>query len=404
MGISKARAAAVAVGLGLCFALSGAAPAMAAEPGGITGRVVESEELEGMNGVEVCAEAAFPSSTPLVCDETEGGSYEILGLEPGHYRVHFVPVADPRYVAQYYLRTYRIEKARQLEIEPGSMKSGVSAALELGGWVTGRVADEADNALSDVEVCFSNELLPELELPCVKTNVEGKYETERLPPGPYRAYFSAPEERGIFPGESEEFVVEGYNETPNVDATLELGVAIEGSVSEAGTGARLPGIRVCALPSGFEIELRCVISGAEGLYAIRGLRTGSYVVAFSVTRSKRGVPIEPEDGFVRQYYEDQPSFAEATVLSATVPGFYQDVDGHLTRGPEVFPGTGAGDVPATPGPSSGDAPPASWVPTAWPGPTSPKPHAVHCRKHFRQKLVKGKRRCVRVHHQRQMPR
>jgi len=393
MGISKARAAAVAVGLGLCFALSAAAPAMA-EPGGIAGRVVESEELEGMNGVEVCAEAAFSSSTPLVCDETEGGNYEIAGLEPGHYRVHFVPVADPRYVPQYYLRTYRIEKARQLEIEPGSMKSGVSAALELGGWVTGRVADEADNALSDVEVCISNELLPDLELPCVETNVEGKYVNDRVPPGPYRAFFSAPEERSIFPGESEEFVVEGYNETPNIDATLELGVAIEGSVSEAGTGALLPGVRVCALAPGSEAELRCALSGAEGRYEIRGLHVGSYAVAFSVTRTEGGAPIEPGDGFVRQYYEDKASLAEATVLNASVPGNYRDIDGHLTRGAEVFPGTSAGSAPP------------SWVPPGWPGgPANPKPK-LHCRKHFRKKLVKGKRRCVRIsrHHHRQMPR
>lgn len=392
MGISKARAAAVAVGLGLCFALSAAAPAMA-EPGGIAGRVVESEELEGLNGVEVCAEAAFSSSTPLVCDETEGGGfYEILGLEHGHYRVHFVPVADPRYVAQYYLRTFRIEKARLLEIEEGSVKGGVSAALELGGWATGRVTDGAGNALSDVEVCLSNEVIPELELPCVKTELEGKYVTERVPPGPYRAFFSAPEERGIFPGESEEFVVEGYNETPNVDATLELGVAIEGSVSEAGSGALLPGVRVCALAPGSEAELRCALSGTEGRYAIRGLHVGSYVVAFSVTRTEGGAPIEPEDGFVRQYYEDKPSFAEATVLNASAPGNYQDVDGHLTRGAEVLPGT-----------SGGSAPP-SWVPPGWPGgPANPKPK-LHCRKHFRKKLVKGKRRCVRVHHHRQMPR
>jgi len=392
MGISKARAAAVAMGLGLCLALSAAAPAMAAEPGGISGRVVESEELEGMNGVEVCAEAGSPSSTPLVCDETEGGSYEILGLEAGQYRVHFVPVADPRYVPQYYLRTYRIEKARLLQIEAGSVKSGVSAALELGGWATGRATDEAGNALSDVEVCLSNGLLPELELPCVKTNVEGKFETERVPSGPYRAFFSAPEERGIFPGESEEFVVEGYNETPDIDATLELGVAIEGSVSEAGSGASLPGVRVCALAPGSQAELRCALSGTEGHYAIRGLHAGSYVVAFSVTRSEGGAPIEPEDGFVRQYYEDKPTFADATVLSASVPGNYQDVDGHLTRGAEVFPGT------------SGDSAPPSWVPPGWPGGSvNPKPK-VHCRKHFRKKLVKGKRRCVRVHRHRHMPR
>ncbi|MET0558518.1 MAG: carboxypeptidase-like regulatory domain-containing protein [Solirubrobacterales bacterium] len=391
MGISKARAATVAVGLGLCLTLLASASALAAEPGGIAGRVVESEELEGMNGVEVCAEAVFESSTPLVCDETEGGSYEILGLEAGQYRVHFVPIADTRYVPQYYLRTYRVEKARLLQIEAGSVKSGVSAALELGGWVTGRVTDEAGNSLSDVEVCFVNELLPELELPCVKTEVEGKYETERLPPGPYWAFFSAPEERGIFPGESEGFVVEGYNETPEVDAELELAVAIKGSVTEAASGLPLEGIRACALALGSEVELRCALSGADGSYAIYGLHAGSYVVGFSVTRSEAGIPIEPDDGFVRQYYEDQPSFDAANVIDATEPGLYRDIDAHLTRGAEVFPRPPVASIPAASTPAE---------PIATPAP--PSPPKLVCRKHFRKKLVNGKRRCVRMprHHHR----
>jgi len=365
--------------MGLCLGLIAAAPALAAELGGIAGRVVESEELEGLNGVEVCAEAGFASSTPLVCDETEGGSYEIVGLEPGHYRVHFVPVADPRYVSQYYLRTYRPEKARMLEVPEGSVKAGVSAALELGGWATGRVTDGSGNALSDVEVCFQNDLLPELDLPCVQAD-QGRYESERLPPGPYRAFFSAPEDRGIFPGESAEFFVEGYNETPDVDAKLELAVVVEGSVREAGSGVPLPGIRACALVPGSEVEVRCALSDAEGRYAIRNLHVGTYVVGFSVQRSEAGAPVEPEDGFVRQYYEDKPSFVEATVLSAAVPGIYRDVDGHLSRGPEVFPG------PALP-----------VAATNLPGAASPKPRKVHCRKHFRKKLVKGKQRCVRIH-------
>jgi hypothetical protein len=392
MGIWKTRTAAAVVGLGLCLGLIGAAPALAAEPGGISGRVVDAEELAGLEGVEVCAEAGFASSTPLVCDETEfngseTGVYEIVGLEPGQYRVHFVYVADPRYVPQYYLRTYRIEKARLLQIEPGTVKGGVSAALEFGGWATGKVTDGAGNALSEVEVCPRNELLPELDLPCAMTEVKGKYATERLPPGAYRVFFSAPDEdRGIFPGESEEFFVEGYNETPDVDAKLELAATIEGGVSEASTGVPLAGIRVCALAPGSEAEVGCAVSGADGRYAIRNLHAGSYVVGFSVQRSEGGVPVEPEDGFVRQYYEDKPSFADATVLNAAVPGLYQDVDGHLSHGAEVFPGASGG---------SGSTP---WVPPGWPGgATNPKPRKLLCRKHLRKKLVKGKQRCVRVH-------
>jgi hypothetical protein len=394
MGIWKGRAAAAAVGLGLCLGLIGASPALAAEPGGISGRVVDAEEAEGLNGAEVCAEAGFASSTPKVCVETgstEAGSgfYLISGLEPGQYRVHFV-YPDPRYVPKYFLDTYRPDQARFLEIEAGSVKSGISAALERKGWVTGRAADAAGNALGDVEVCIPNVLEPEGAPLCAQTEVTGKYLIEEVPPGLYRATFTPPAGHDIFPAESDDFLVEGYNETPNVDATMELGLTIEGAVSEAGSGTPLPGIRVCALAPGSEAEVGCALSDAVGDYAIHGLHVGSYVVGFSVQRSEGGVPSEPEDGFVRQYYEDKPSFAAATVLNASVPGRYQDVDGHLSRGAEAFP------VAATGGGSA----PTPWVPPGWPGPTSPKPQPkpkLHCRKHFHKKRVKGKQRCVRVH-------
>lgn len=377
MGTRNARAAAAAVGLGICFALIAAAPAFA-ETGGIAGRVVEAEEIEGVGGTEVCAEAMPPLSPARSCVESEGsGFYEILGLEPGHWRVHFQPPAESRYLPQYFLHSYSAASARVLEIEAGSTKSGIGASLEAGGWVSGKVTDTAGTALSGIEACVFDRLIPDLGTRCASTNVEGKYEIEHLPPGQYKARFSAPESRDIFAGyfggasqeqEAGEFIVQSYNETPHVDASLELGATIEGMATEAGTGTPLAGIRVCSLApiSGFEV--RCAATRADGRYAIYGLHVGGYVVAFSVsaTAIETGVRIEPEDGFVSQYYENASTFAAAKVLDASTPGVYGDVDARLTRAPA---------------PASGVAPP-------------PKP--ILCRKHFRGKLIRGVRRCVRA--------
>lgn len=395
----KAPALAVAIGLALCMALVAAAPAMA-ETGGIRGKVVEAEEIEGLGGVEVCAEAVPPLPVEPPCVETEGGSgaYEITGLEPGRYRVHFQPL-NPEFVAEYFLNTVQKSVARVLEVEEGSVKGGIGAALVKGGWVTGTVTDPTGFGLSGVKVCLSATLLPELAPSCATTDVAGKYETERLPPGPYTAYFSS-ESPDVFPQyfagaasaeEADDVFVFGYNETAGVDAKMELGSSIEGKVVEAGSEAPLNGIRVCALDSASAAEVSCAASGVDGTYSIDGLHAGAYVVAFSVTGEEGGLPVlGQEDGYVRQYFEDQSAFAAAEPIDTTDPGVYSDVDAHLVKGPEVFPrpsGGSAGSGASTPAPPSGSPSPI----------VSPPRPRLHCRKHFRARTVKGKRRCVKIH-------
>jgi hypothetical protein len=149
----------------------------------------------------------------------------------------------------------------------------------------------------------------------------------------------------------------------------------------------LAGIRVCALAPVSGFEVRCAASRADGHYAIFGLHVGSYVVAFSVsaTAIETGVRIEPEDGFVGQYYEGEPTFAAANVLDASAPGAYADVDAQLTRGTGGF-GSRTVGAASTSQPSS---------------PVATPPTRLHlCPRHSRKKMVKGKRRCVPVRQQR----
>lgn len=389
MGLRKALAPAVAVVAVLWMAVA-AAPAMAGTAG-IAGRVVEAEEIEGVAEVKVCAEAVPPLPVEPPCVETEGsGSYEIPGLDEGRYRVHFQPPPESIYVPQYFLHSVLKSTARVLEVEEGEVKPGIGAALEKGGWVSGTVTDSAGFGLSGIEVCVFAKLLPELGPLCVTTGPSGKYTIENLSPGPYTAHFSAAESSNVFPQyyegaasaqEADDFFVFGYNETSGIDAKMELGSEITGRVLEAGSGAPLAGIRVCALDPGSGAEVRCAMSAADGAYSIFSLHTGTYVVGFSVTGEEGGLPVlGQEDGYVRQYYEDKASFAAADRIAATEPGIYGDVDAHLVKGPEVFP------RPA----------PAAAAAVAGPAPAArPKPR--RCRKHFRPKLVKGKRHCVKVH-------
>jgi hypothetical protein len=394
MGTRKSRAIAVALGLGLCLALLGAAPALAA-PGAIEGRVSEPTEDEGLAEIEVCAIPATPADPPGACVATEDGSgvgprghYEIAGLEPGNYKVRFTPPPESQYVYQYYQRKLRFAGANVVEVESEGIAANRNAVLDVGGRAAGRVTDTTGVALNEIEVCIFSPLAPEFGTHCVESLANGKYEVLGLQTGSYLARFAAAPARNFFPAyhggsslfEAEEFFVGAGEETPDVDGVLEAGVAIEGSVSEAGTGFALAGIRVCVLDALTAAEVRCLASGFDGSYEVRGLHRGEYVVGFSVARP--GV-LSGEDAFVGQFYDDQPSFAAADRVVANQAGFYRDVDARLVRGPEVLPGRVS-------------APETTSPPAAKPAEVLTGSPPLRCRKGFKKKLVKGERRCVRV--------
>lgn len=395
MGTRKARAAAVAVGLGLCFALVAAAPALAA-PGTIEGLVTEVTEGEGQAEVEVCARPATAADPPGRCVLSEDGSgagprghYALAGLDPGSYKLRFQPPPESIYAYQYYSDRVRLAEADAVAVGSGATVAGVDAVLEVGGIVAGKVTDTGGVPLEGVRACVFALREPEFGFHCDRTRANGTYEVFALQSGSYLAYFGAAASRNFFPQyfegasrprDAREFPVRGGETTLGIDAALEAGVAITGAVTEAGTGRPLAGIEACALDPVSEAERRCARSGPDGRYELPGLHRGAYVVGFSVARDEGGF-VSGEDGFVRQYYEDEASFAAADRIAATVPGLYQDVDAHLVRGAEAFPGRR----------------PAALAPPPVTAQPPPRPPRRRCAGHKRRKRVKGKARCVRVH-------
>lgn len=401
MGIRKSRAIAVALGLGLCLALLGAGPALAA-PGTIEGRVSEPTEDEGLTGIEVCAIPATDADPPEACGESEnGGHYEIAGVEPGNYKIIFLPPVESQYVYEYFQDTLHFADADPVEVEDGAVVANKDAVLDIGGRVSGDVTDTTGVPLGQIEVCVFSPPDPELGEYCTETVAGGSYEILGLPAGTYVAGFFADPSRRFFIQyyklawsleEAEEFPVVLGAETPDIDAELERAVELDGTVTEAGTGRPLEGISACALDPELEWVEGCDLSDADGHYEIGELFPWEYVVSFSVSPE----PGIGEDGFRRQYYDEKDSFAEADAIDAFVPGLYQDIDAHLIPGPEVFP---APPTPSTPESEPTSPPPASS--SSAPPVTSPPPHPRRCRKGFRKKLVKGRKRCVRVKQRKQ---
>jgi hypothetical protein len=394
--LAKARVAAGAIGLLLCGVLAGPAPALAAT-GSISGTVTAAETGEGAPGVWVCA------STNVFglhggCQSTDAdGHYLIEGLEPAFYEVAFEEEGRQNYLAQWYPDKPAEEEAVWVEVKSGEGVTGVNAAMDAGGLIAGTVTDVGTGLpVEGIEICARqvDRVFEQGVIHCDASDAAGDYEVWALPSGQYKVEFGpqvfnrdAPNYiRQYYPArpswsEAEVLGVSAGASLSGIDAALQQGIGVSGTVSEVGGGPVTSGsTRVCALAAASKEEIvQCTGVEMDGTYWIPGLPFGNYRISFAVDVEEDGQILHP-DGFVRQYYNGKPTFAEADVLGSAGTAVFSGIDAHLVRGPEVFP-----PKPVAPQPLI-----VTLV-------ERPAPKPLRCRKHFHKKWVKGRYRCVRKH-------
>jgi Carboxypeptidase regulatory-like domain len=204
-------------------------------------------------------------------------------------------------------------------------------AAETGG-ITGVVTELSppQAAIQGIEVCASPANFEEANFEeffaegfgCAKTNASGEYTITGLAGGKYDVAFHPPANSKLnfvaqyydaktFYEEATPVSVSGGATTPGIDAKLEEGGLISGTVTRASGGAPIAGIEVCAFSIRFE-SYGCATSEANGEYAIAGLRGGvKYDVEFT-SPPKGGLD------YVTQYYDGKfSSKAAETVLVST---------------------------------------------------------------------------------------
>jgi Carboxypeptidase regulatory-like domain len=395
--MAKVRAVlTIAVGLTLCGAL-GAASASAAT-GSISGTVKSAAADEGIGEIVVCAYSPNPGTGGRCVATDPDGKYSIEGLQPDVYKVGFEEAGQQKnYLGQWYPAKAIVEEAQLVPVQSGEDVTGIDATLTVGGQITGTVTDVADGEpIEGIEVCA-----PQIDrvtefgvIHCDKSDADGKYTVWALPTGQFKLEFGpaifqrdAPNYiRQYYPGkptwaEAEVRAVTAGVTYPGIDAALQKGIGIAGTVTEAGGGPVAGGPRICALDAASGAIVQCTGVEMDGTYWMPGLPFGSYVVSFAVdVEEEPGLILHP-DGFVRQYYKGKPTFGEADVLASAGSTVFSSIDAQLVRGPETFPSKRPPALPPV-------------VVTLL---ERPVPRALHCRKHFRKKLVKGQRRCVKVH-------
>jgi len=325
----------------LVWALLVPASSGAVTGGTIAGTVRAVAGGAPLEGVEVCA---FPLSGPGFggCDfSAANGGYAIEGVDPGSYRVSFESSA-PTYLDQYYDHASGWFDADSVSVSEGATTSGIDADLEEAGSISGTVTDAVGGEpIEGIQVCAESSF----NSSCATTGADGTYAIEGLSEGSYEVAFrgffveTGPDEyeplnyiRQYYDGKSSEedadpVAVVAGEDTPGIDAELEEGAEVAGSVTAASDGEPQEGVEVCLYAATSGNRVRCGDTDENGDYLLFGVPGGSYKVGFGIEAFNFA--------YAPQYYDDEPTFADADVVALSVGDRASDIDAALREAGKV---------------------------------------------------------------------
>jgi hypothetical protein len=216
----------------------------------ISGRVTAAATGLPVAGVEVCAFTLDESE--FGCEATDGtGAYAIEGLASGQYEVYFYTgETEGELVSQPY-------ELGLITLTTGQVRTGVDAALKVGGQISGTVRLAATGApLKGVEVCIT-EATETWPLGCLKTPASGAYRFTGLWNSSFKVVFSPEaseleegQELGIVP---DAFPTQWWNGQPTFAAATPIAItppAVVGGIDASlGPGPVVTSPPVAAAPS-----------------------------------------------------------------------------------------------------------------------------------------------------------
>ncbi|MGZ6711199.1 MAG: carboxypeptidase regulatory-like domain-containing protein [Solirubrobacteraceae bacterium] len=305
--------------------LTFASPAPAASPGSVSGTVMDAVTHAAV--ASACV-TAYDVNNPLaVSTQTDSlGHYTLSGLAAGTYKVGFQACGAGNYQAQFYNNKPSLAAADPVLVAADGTTSGIDAALQPGGAITGTVTDGATGSAVAGE-CVSAVGTNNSPGAFATTDTFGHYTLSGLAAGNYTVGFQA--------CGGGNYVTQYYNNKPSatgadlvtvtagsttsgVDAALRPGGQITGTVTDAVTGS--PVANECVGAFAGTSVVGSATTDASGHYAVMGLAAGSYTIGFQTCGGGNYLP---------QYYNNKPSPATADPVTVTAGATTSGVDAAL---------------------------------------------------------------------------
>jgi hypothetical protein len=298
--------------------------------GGISGRVTGPNGREGIAGAQVLAYDMDNISIGSTYTNSSG-NYTLQDIPHGNCKVRFHPTGN--YIGEYYHDKKNFDEANPIFIPDGQTIKGIDAVLEPGGFISGHVTDTASNpaAYLDVEVYD----LDGNSLAQGNTDLDGNYEVPGIPGGTCKVLFDP---WYLNTNESQNLTPEWYNNTgkfneaemirvtvgqvvSGIDAVMDEGGSISGRITDGNENgiANIP-VLVVENNTHDAIYFYTAVSGIDGTYEVKGLRTGNYLVIF-----------QGEGGWAGEFYNDALFESAATLVPVTIGSETGDIDAVLAK-------------------------------------------------------------------------
>lgn len=281
------------------------------------------------------------------------GRWQVGALPAGDYLVAFnlCETPLPGAAGEYFDDAAGIDGAQTIPVVDGQSRTGIDAALAEAARLAGTVTDEATGAPLG-GICVVALDVEAFNLFRTETSGNGEYELANLRGGDHLVFFLDCTEPFTYVTEAYDdvgpdatteprtvTVVEGRT-TSGIDAGLEQGGAIQGTVTALHTGREVPLVCVGAwrpgeVPGEFPFLLALTGFGPldpnrplDGSYVFGGVPVGDYLVEFNAE-------VCGDDGYDVEWFDDAPGPGGARTLGVSAGQTVRNVDAVLEPRPSI---------------------------------------------------------------------
>jgi hypothetical protein len=316
-------------------------------PQGVAGTVTDAATGDPIAGAcvtvwtPVLPEGDVEVQEGIVTTTDSDGTWRVRAVPIGDFYVEFNGCDNP-YLTQWFDGKEDFSVADPVTVTRNTMTSGVDAQLERGGVVAGAVTDvDSGQPLGDicVEAWRTGESEPQGSAGFDVTTDAGTYEIQGLGSHDYAMqFYDCGDRANPYAEEWYDDRADYFTATPvpatagarvdGIDAALEIGGHLRGTITEAATGDPLPFTCVSVYtPAGWRVFFDQV--GSDGTYDAGGLQTGDYTVFFENDPFNA---CGSRDDLLSEWYRDRPDRASADLVHVTSGQVVTQIDGDLVVG------------------------------------------------------------------------